>query len=172
MATGTGNLPKQDMEFNPFDPLPASQLNDLVENIESLADGSGIGDEAIGASNILPPLTSAGILNISTTGNKTVSGLPFKPSVVEFTPLYTTQTAVGFSSGGMTETDQWATTTSGTISNVVRGSATNRCIWVVSAAAGATLVAGERVSINDDGFTINITSAEASSTQVAWRAYL
>jgi hypothetical protein len=47
MASGTDNLPNQDMEFNPFDPLPASQLNDMVENIEAVADGSGIGDEAI-----------------------------------------------------------------------------------------------------------------------------
>lgn len=34
-------LPNPGMTFTPFDVLPASELNDLVENIESLADGSG-----------------------------------------------------------------------------------------------------------------------------------
>lgn len=52
MASGTGNLPNQNMTFSPFAILTAEELNDLVENIESLADGSGIGDAAIKASNI------------------------------------------------------------------------------------------------------------------------
>src|SRR5687767_8010800 len=33
-------LPNPGMSFTPFDPLPASDLNDIVENIEALADGS------------------------------------------------------------------------------------------------------------------------------------
>lgn len=47
MATGTGNLPNQDMSFSPFAILTAEEMNDLVENIESLADGSGVGDGAV-----------------------------------------------------------------------------------------------------------------------------
>jgi hypothetical protein len=35
-------LPNPSMTFTPFDVLPASDLNDLVENIESLADGTGL----------------------------------------------------------------------------------------------------------------------------------
>lgn len=35
------SLPNPGMSFTPFDPLTASEMNDLVENIESLADGSG-----------------------------------------------------------------------------------------------------------------------------------
>lgn len=50
MATGTGNLPHDGMDFTPFDILTAEEMDDLVENIESLADGTGIGDEAIGTS--------------------------------------------------------------------------------------------------------------------------
>lgn len=52
MATGTGNLPNPGMSFTPFDILTAAEMNDLVENIEALATGSGIGDGAIGASDI------------------------------------------------------------------------------------------------------------------------
>lgn len=52
MATGTGNLPNQNMDFVPLAELPASDLDKLVENIESLADGSGIGDGAIDTAKI------------------------------------------------------------------------------------------------------------------------
>lgn len=47
MASGTGNLPYPGKVYNPFDVLTAEELNEDVENIESLADGSGIGDGAI-----------------------------------------------------------------------------------------------------------------------------
>lgn len=40
-------LPNTGMSFTPFDPLPASDLNDLVENIEALSDGTGIINDAI-----------------------------------------------------------------------------------------------------------------------------
>lgn len=40
-------LPNPGMSFTPFDPLPASDLNDMVENIESLADGTGVDPGAI-----------------------------------------------------------------------------------------------------------------------------
>lgn len=35
-------LPNPGMDFTAFDTLPAASLDDLVENIEALADGSGI----------------------------------------------------------------------------------------------------------------------------------
>ena len=47
MATGTGNLPNPGMSFSPFEILTAEEQNNLVENIESLATGTGVGDGAI-----------------------------------------------------------------------------------------------------------------------------
>jgi hypothetical protein len=47
MATGTGNLPNQNMDFVPLATLPAADLDKLVDNIEALADGTGIGDGAV-----------------------------------------------------------------------------------------------------------------------------
>ena len=52
MATGTGNLPNQNMDFVPLATLPAADLDKLVANIESLADGTGIGDGSVGATAI------------------------------------------------------------------------------------------------------------------------
>lgn len=43
------SLPNQDLEFIPYDPLSAGQLNDIVENVESLADGTGFNDDAVPA---------------------------------------------------------------------------------------------------------------------------
>ena len=40
-------LPNGGMTFTPFDPLPASELNDMVENIESLADGTGLDNGSV-----------------------------------------------------------------------------------------------------------------------------
>lgn len=41
------SLPNPNMDFSAFDTLPATELDDLVENIEALADGSGLDDGAI-----------------------------------------------------------------------------------------------------------------------------
>lgn len=46
------SLPNEDMSFTPFDQLPASDLNDLVENIEALSDGSGLADGAVKADKL------------------------------------------------------------------------------------------------------------------------
>lgn len=40
-------LPNPNMDFTAFDTLPAASLDDLVENIEALADGSGLDNGAI-----------------------------------------------------------------------------------------------------------------------------
>lgn len=39
-------LPNPGMDFTPFDILPAASLDDMVENIESLADGSAFDSES------------------------------------------------------------------------------------------------------------------------------
>lgn len=49
MATGINNLPNPGMSFSPFAILTAEEQNNLVENIESLATGVGVGDGAIPA---------------------------------------------------------------------------------------------------------------------------
>lgn len=46
-------LPNPGMSFTPFDQLPASALNDFVENIESLATGDGLDDGSISPENLV-----------------------------------------------------------------------------------------------------------------------
>lgn len=52
MATGTGNLPYPMSPVSPFDVITSQAENEKIANIESLADGTGIGDNAIPASKI------------------------------------------------------------------------------------------------------------------------
>lgn len=74
------SLPNPSMSFSPFAILTAEEMNDIVENIEALADGSGLDDEAvtvqkIDMATVLPALTlqkgtttvSGDVLTIDTT---------------------------------------------------------------------------------------------------------
>lgn len=68
MATGTGNLPNPGMAFTPFDILTAAELNDISENVDALATGSGIGDGAITPTKInLGPTTAVVATDQGTT---------------------------------------------------------------------------------------------------------
>ena len=77
-------LPNTGMSFTPFDPLPASDLNDLVENIEALADGSGLNTGAV-----TPTQRSGGFYagtwdasGVGTGTGKTITGIGFTPKAL------------------------------------------------------------------------------------------
>ncbi len=48
----SANLPNPNMNFDPFVAPTSAQMDDLVENVESLADGSGLDDGAINGRQI------------------------------------------------------------------------------------------------------------------------
>lgn len=173
MASGTGNLPNQGMDFTPFDILTAEEMDDLVENIESLADGSGIGDEAV-----TPEKRSGGFAvgvisgaTLGTTGNKAITGLGFTPKLVRFTTLNTTSTNVF--NGGWGAMDEsgvqfallsWvASTTNGRISF------TDGCIGYFTEHTLVSMKASY-VSMDNDGFTINVSTAN-NAYDIAYEAY-
>lgn len=52
MATGTGNLPYSMPPVSPFDVITSQAENERIANIKALADGTGIGDNAITASKL------------------------------------------------------------------------------------------------------------------------
>lgn len=67
-------LPNPGMSFTPFDPLAASELNDIVENVEALATGSALDNNAI---------TTADITDANVTPAKWTN--PYKFSVTNST---------------------------------------------------------------------------------------
>ena len=52
-------LPNLGQVFTPFDPLPASDLNDIVENVEALAAGTGLNDASVTADKLANGTTIA-----------------------------------------------------------------------------------------------------------------
>lgn len=77
-------LPNLGMDFTPFDTLPAASLDDLVENIEALAAGTGLNVSAVTPEKILtgtgttwawtaytPTVT---LVTGGTNGNATITG--------------------------------------------------------------------------------------------------
>lgn len=68
MATGNGNLPNPTMSFSPFAILTAEEMNNIVENINALADGTGIGDGSVGTSDIANNAVTSSKIDFTTLG--------------------------------------------------------------------------------------------------------
>lgn len=143
MPTGTGNLPNQSMSFSPFAILTAEEMNNLVENIEALADGTGVGDEAITTAKVAPSTLIARIISTGSDNSYLTS--------------YTILTDDGNFSGGGTWTapedcivlvtaniffeNQGSTTSGGIVSGRIRLNGTSvASIWGI----------GRNDQVNDD----------------------
>lgn len=167
MATGTGNLPNQDMEFNPFDPLPASQLNDLVENTESLADGSGIGDEAV-----TPEKRSGGFKLITHTfansiGPQSINGVGFKPkAIIVGWGLPTAATATIMSNGRAVDGSPIVQSSESVfVDGSTRATVTSTTQAFVRPNASAAATFGAAVtSFDADGITVNVGTTDATAS--------
>jgi hypothetical protein len=106
---------------------------------------------------------------LSTTGNKAVTGLGFRPRLVEFEVLPTTSTTETIDgSGAMTASNQFFRSVFVGASARRRVSTTSNCFGWTNATTSQLLAA--YVSLDDDGFTVNVSVAD-STCAVAWRAY-
>lgn len=185
MATGTGNLPNQSMSFSPFAILTAEELNDLVENIESLADGSGIGDGAIDTTqladeSVTPDKRSGGYMAgfftaPSTTGNYSVTGVGFKPKLVVFAVSYTSSDndRLLISQGRMDEFGNQGYNAIYWTASLTRSRSSNGSAFVGYYSPGGSFtqeLVGQYVSMDEDGFTVNIISTNTRYL-VQWTAY-
>lgn len=108
----------------------------------------------------------------TSTGNKTISGVGFKPKLVRFTYLVDADTLVRSSMGAMDASGaQYAVTLQNNGESVEYSRfSKNRCIYAMNASGAGTLISASYVSMNDDGFTINVMDAN-SSYEVAYEAF-
>lgn len=74
-------LPNTSMDFSAFDVLTAAQLDDLVENIEALADGSGLDTDSIDPENLV---TGTGTAWPMTAWTPTWTGFSTPPTTVAY----------------------------------------------------------------------------------------
>lgn len=116
----------------------------------------------------------------TSTGNQSVTGLGFQPEAIIF--FYNKETADGFSDGFQTgiglatsSSNRAAICVAGTdnVSPTVasRRHDNTKCITYGSAAAGALVVDADFVSMDADGFTVNITNADATSRVISFYAF-
>lgn len=110
---------------------------------------------------------------LNTTGNKSITGVGFKPKMVKFRLL--NQNSVGAGANGcegvMTASAQnvylWA---AGSTYNNTYASTTSCMGWITASASTSTPSAlAKYVSMDNDGFTINVTTA--SGLDFAYEAY-
>ena len=113
-------------------------------------------------------IAAASVLN--TTGNKAITGVGFTPKLVRFTIMTggasTTNSIVG--SGAMTSSNQYLVTSFASTTASRRLSSTTNCIAWTDATTSQLVAA--YVSMDADGFTINVSVA-SSSFDVAYEAY-
>lgn len=183
MAIGTGNLPNPGMSFTPFDILTAAEMNDLVENIEALATGSGIGDGAIGttgiANNAVTPAKRSGGFKVgvipgstlSTTGVKNITGVGFQPKMVVFRTLGAdANTASTVAWGASDGTSQYfvCSYATGATNTAGRMTGTDACVAIMASPTALGLKAS-LTSLGSDGFSLDVTTA--LNFDVAYEAY-
>lgn len=127
-------------------------------------------------------LTNAhvGAFNLNTsTGNQAVTGAGFQPDLVLFLASIFSTTDGPVAGGALmlgaakSATERWATTIAASDnvnpSSCASGQRTDACINRISAAA-AELVVADFVSMDADGFTINLGTASATSSKVIYIA--
>lgn len=67
------SLPNPSMDFDPLDTLTAAELDDIVENVEALASGTGLNTSAVTADKIATDSNILAYVEGLTTGQSTTS---------------------------------------------------------------------------------------------------
>ena len=111
---------------------------------------------------------------LGSTGNKAITGVGFTPKLVRFHVQFTASSSIAaVATGAMTAAAQHyeaaSTTTAGT-TEFARNSGTSNCIGYVSAGSSTLVLACTYVSMDSDGFTINVGTA-SSSFAVEYECY-
>ena len=156
-----------------FEQPTAAKWNQLGENDAGFKDGSNINAGAItvvkrSGGFFIGEISGA---TLGSTGNKAITGVGFTPKLVRFTIRVsgTSSSAFILSFGAMTATSQFYTSGAGDGTNAFRAGLISACIgW--STAGGTLSLLASYVSMDADGFTINVSTA-GTTFAVAYEAY-
>lgn len=107
----------------------------------------------------------------STTGNKAITGVGFQPKLVKFQLLPSNSSSIGYSGGGsMTASSQFSWVHTYASGSASRYSSKTSCITHVNSGASTVANQASYVSMDSDGFTINVGTA-ATVFEVAYECY-
>lgn len=161
--------PTTEWANNVADTLAAEHNDDGTHNTAAATTIAA----SLPAGSITPAMRTGGFKigtipgsTFSTTGNKSITGVGFKPKLVRFTLMPTSSsTVMNMAHGAMTSTNQFY---SAFLTNA-RMSGTDAAFgWLGSTTSLSLKFA--YVSMDSDGFTINVSSA-ASAFDVSYEAY-
>lgn len=143
-------------------PLPPNSVT-----TEAIANGAVFPEKRSGGFKlgVIPAST------FGTLGNKSITGVGFKPKLVKFTILPTPgieDASLGF--GAMSDDFQYYTYMSVNPPGRARNSGTTAAIVFHNSSAAGPLLVARYVSMDTDGFTFSVTTAN-SSFSVAYEAY-
>ena len=146
-----------------------SKWNNLWENDASFHDGTGIADGAITAAKRSGGI-KVGSFQPTSTGNFSVTGVGFKPKSVSFQILPGDSTNNHSTAWGVMDENgnQFVHAINDNGSSVARISNESACILEISA-GGSTAHRGRFVSMDSDGFTVDIDVN--NNTQAGYVAY-
>jgi hypothetical protein len=156
---------------------------DVSGNVTKRVTTSGIA-AAVAANtpaNAITPIMRSGGFKVGiipgstfgTTGNKSITGVGFKPRLVRFTALTPAEgTNANFNQGAMDETgSQYLQATAGQANDsFTRNSSTARCLGAIVGTGTSFILSASYVSMDSDGFTINVQNA-VTAYNVAYEAY-
>ena len=168
-------------QSNPGDEITADAINNPVNEIAAVVNGNIDNDNisAVSGSKIangsvtLAKLatdatpgfkigTIAGA-TLGTTGNKAITGVGFTPRIVRFTVASAGSTSTAtFGVGAMTTGSQFYSASSADGSVGSRQTSTTACIGWLSAGSTTPSLLASYVSMDADGFTINVSTASST----------
>lgn len=109
--------------------------------------------------------------DLGSTGNLAVTGVGFKPELVEFYLVYNSTAAIRFLYGSMTASSQTVHTHStGAGDSYSVKCAEDRCFGWINAGSSSWNLSASFVSMDSDGFTVNVQDA-ASNFDIRYVAH-
>lgn len=128
----------------------------------------------IANSSLSQASSAMGVINVSTTGSKSITSLPFQPTFVEFLWGRTSSSAayaMGYGVANGTIQRAYGGQVVDSASDQAGGTnSTTRC-YIFASQTGALVADASFTSMNSDGFTINVLTANAALPEVIYKAY-
>ena len=148
----------------PFDIATAQDMNERHANDVALANGSGLGDGAVTPEKRSGGFAS-GTMTVSATGTQAVSGLDFAPKFVRITVASISSGAIVATSTAVfdgTDTRGMSMAVRGSYQDIKSDDGEVGRISITSGGAVSWSSLIEPQSLESDGFTYNVTVANAS----------
>jgi len=153
------------------DTLVGRASSDTLTNKTMTSSTNSVGPAARTGGFFIGTISASTVTN--TTGNKPITGVGFTPKLVRFTAIPPASTgATEVAMGAMTASAQYYTSSASQNSSAIyaRNSSTSACIGYVFAGSSTPAMLASYVSMDADGFTINVTTA-SNSYDIAFECY-